>query len=735
MLAVLHLACAMDGEGATERRERCVIGAGAAGLQLGFFFEQAGRDYVILERAASAASFFQTYPRHRTLISINKRHTGHEEDRPKRTPEFDLRHDWNSLVNGPEDGGRSLLFTNYSRKLFPDAGDLVRYLQDFALAYKLRVRYEQEVTTVSREADGVRLRLTTAGGVSYSCAAVVAATGLHTPYVPGIRGIELAEGYDEMNVDPEGFEGQSVLILGNGNAAFETAANLMDHVNYVHLASKSAVRLTIETHYVGDVRLMGNRGAVLEGYQLKSLNGLLERKYDLMEDMISLQKDPITGRIRLRPTLNGSNAFHTFVYPLDRAYDRVLRCLGWEFDPSIFARDLLPAMMNHSDLAAGVQAGHASPAAALLPAEDAAEMAEAAGEEAPVAAAEEVEELLAGSLELKVGRKWRKRWVQLVARSAGGELRVHKKQPAEGSAPAPPELSVALNVMELAEAERALAAEEHCADHKNCAEFATKLGLKLGEGAKDCERNAKELYDKSPDVLMFELCPESCGKCPQRRFGVAEGTAAACHDGSKTGRGVCGEQRWLRAPNIPALRKWITGLQEVARRFGNAEAPLVPGGGAAEGAAARASASRKYPALTPGFESTNVPGLYFAGTLAHGQDWRQAAGGFIHGFRYTCKALHRVLEARLEGAAWPESAVLATPADVVEAVRRRVNEASSLYQMVGHMADVLVFPAAGLQPEQPLRMLQVLIIIGAIIYGDSDSYRVVVFFVLTPICR
>ena len=163
---------ATDGEGAAERRERCVIGAGAAGLQLGFFFEQAGRDYVILERAASAASFFQTYPRHRTLISINKRHTGHEEDRPKRTPEFDLRHDWNSLVNGPEDGGRSLLFTNYSRKLFPDAGDLVRYLQDFALAYKLRVRYEQEVTTVSREADGVRLRLTTDGGVSYSCAAV-----------------------------------------------------------------------------------------------------------------------------------------------------------------------------------------------------------------------------------------------------------------------------------------------------------------------------------------------------------------------------------------------------------------------------------------------------------------------------------------------------------------------------------------------------------------------------------
>ena len=62
-------------------------------------------------------------------------------------------------------------------------------------------------------------------------------------------------------------------------------------------ASKSSVRLTIETHYVGDVRLIGNRGAVLEGYQLKSLNGLLERKFDLMEDMIYLERDH-NGRIR-----------------------------------------------------------------------------------------------------------------------------------------------------------------------------------------------------------------------------------------------------------------------------------------------------------------------------------------------------------------------------------------------------------------------------------------------------
>ena len=27
-------------------------------------------------------------------------------------------------------------------------------------------------------------------------------------------------------------------------------------------------------------------------------------------------------------------------------------------------------------------------------------------------------------------------------------------------------------------------------------------------------------------------------------------------------------------------------------------------------------------------------GLYFAGCLSHGKDFKRAAGGFIHGFRY-----------------------------------------------------------------------------------------------------
>ena len=122
LLLLLGPASLGDGGGAApERHQYCVVGAGPAGLQLGFFLQQAQRDYVILERASGPGAFFRKYPVHRQLISINKRYTGHELDEPRRSAEFNLRHDWNSLVNDQAVGGKSLLFTNYSERYLPPA--------------------------------------------------------------------------------------------------------------------------------------------------------------------------------------------------------------------------------------------------------------------------------------------------------------------------------------------------------------------------------------------------------------------------------------------------------------------------------------------------------------------------------------------------------------------------------------------------------------------------------------
>ena len=73
-----------------------IVGAGPGGLQLGHYMHLAQRDYMIFERQVQPGSFFDRFPIHRTLISMNKRHTGRDN------AEFNRRHDWNSLLDQDE---------------------------------------------------------------------------------------------------------------------------------------------------------------------------------------------------------------------------------------------------------------------------------------------------------------------------------------------------------------------------------------------------------------------------------------------------------------------------------------------------------------------------------------------------------------------------------------------------------------------------------------------------------
>lgn len=101
------------------------------------------------------------------------------------------------------------------------------------------------------------------------------------------------------------------------------------------------------------------------------------------------------------------------------------------------------------------------------------------------------------------------------------------------------------------------------------------------------------------------------------------------------------------------------------------------------------------PALTPAYESVNVPDLYFAGTLMQERDYRKSTGGFIHGFRYAVRALTRILDERYHARSWPHRPVEPTPAALAEAVIRRVNVSSALWQQFGVIGDLLVLEPGG----------------------------------------
>jgi len=296
--------------------EYLLIGAGPAGLQLAYFLEQAGRDYLILEAGSAPGTFFGTFPRHRELISSNKRYTGSDD------PEFNLRMDWNSLLSHDP----ALRFTGYSQRYFPPADDLVRYLGDFAAAFRMRIQYGTRVTRITRNGC---FRATDERGSSYEAQRLIVATGVSSPYIPPIPGIETAELYNTVSVNPQDFVDQRVLIIGKGNSAFETANNLIETAAVIHVAGPNSIRMAWRTHFVGHLRAVNNN--FLDTYQLKSQNALLDGKVERIEH-------------------SGDSYMVTFSFARanevkrNLRYDRVIVCTGFRFDPSIFAEECKPEL-------------------------------------------------------------------------------------------------------------------------------------------------------------------------------------------------------------------------------------------------------------------------------------------------------------------------------------------------------------------------------------------------------
>ncbi len=303
------------------KTEYLVLGAGPAGLQLAYFLQRAGRDYVVLDASDHAGSFFSRYPRHRTLLSINKRATGRDD------PEFNLRHDWNSLVcDDPE-----LRVTELTEDYFPSADVLVEYLGAFAARYALPIHFERRVASVDRDAQGT-FHVDCEGGERYEAACVVVATGVGKPHIPEVPGIELATGYETMSVEPKDYWNKNVLILGKGNSAFETADSLIPTAAVVHMVSPTPVMLAWDTRFVGHVRAVNNN--FLDTYHLKSQNAIIDGH---IHEMCRTE----AGKIRVSfSSIHAANEIEQI------EYDEVLRCTGFRFDTSIFADSTRPALSD-----------------------------------------------------------------------------------------------------------------------------------------------------------------------------------------------------------------------------------------------------------------------------------------------------------------------------------------------------------------------------------------------------
>jgi putative flavoprotein involved in K+ transport len=188
------------------RREVVVVGAGQAGLAMGHYLAEQGRDFVVLESA----------------------------DRPAAT----WRDRWDSLV----------LFTPVRRDSlpgkpfpgdpdhYPTRDEVVAYLEDYAR--DLPVELNSRVTAVRQAVDGYVVEV--GGDRSYEADQVVIATGpFQVPFIPEASnrlGPDVVQMHSTEYRNPESLPGRHVLVVGGGNTGFQIAEELAASGREVHLA-------------------------------------------------------------------------------------------------------------------------------------------------------------------------------------------------------------------------------------------------------------------------------------------------------------------------------------------------------------------------------------------------------------------------------------------------------------------------------------------------------------------
>lgn len=440
------------GDDSTIFRRYAVVGAGPAGLQMAHYLQSANRSFAIIDGQGPAA-FFGRFPRFGTLISLNRRHpettnldfamrhdwnsllgdASHSAPASTRARE---PWEWPGSVTGLDADGMQLrdilntsqahLVREFSTELYPPSSVASEYMSSFARRrgwrHELptnppasqRAFFGWRVVRLSRAEDSdcpglaeelgarfaLRMQYAAHPGQPPSSLVLLArfaivATGLSKELVAPVHGnLTLMDSYVTAPKDPMAYSGQRVLVIGRGNAAFEVASTAMQSAASVHIMGRqrSRVRLSWETHYPGDVRMI--HAQLLETYLLKSGDGMLEgdasmlrlsrgqhggiaviakmteddddddlgpsdtlwddgsaeadepEEGSVLSEAVSLRKDgkvtwlPEVVSLPPSPGLDwrrcGVSCWSR------REYDRVVSCIGWSFDDSWIAESARP---------------------------------------------------------------------------------------------------------------------------------------------------------------------------------------------------------------------------------------------------------------------------------------------------------------------------------------------------------------------------------------------------------
>lgn len=309
--------------------ENIIVGAGPAALQLAYYFEKNKIDYIILERETSCASFFNKYPISNKLISLNKKYTGETNQ------DFNLRHDWNSLLNDEH-----FLFSELTDELYPEANYLYNYLNEFSKKFNIQIKFEENVKTINKlNMLDYMYEIITEKNV-YKCKKLIIASGLSKPFYPNNMTTpkdhhikhyaDLDKNEFIKNINQ--YKNKTVIIIGGGNSSYELA-NLLDKVCSTVLISGGKRKMSIVSHYVGDIRTVYL--PFLDSFYLKSLNGIdvIDKHNKYIISIVDDTSSEKHGKYCIK-TVSQKDMYHNTKKLL--FFDDIIFCTGWTFDTSIF---------------------------------------------------------------------------------------------------------------------------------------------------------------------------------------------------------------------------------------------------------------------------------------------------------------------------------------------------------------------------------------------------------------
>jgi putative flavoprotein involved in K+ transport len=191
---------------ANGRHDVIVVGGGQAGLAIGYFLTQQGRDFTILEAAAEPAAAW--------------------------------RRRWDSLrlfTSARYDALPGLAFPGYPDR-YPGRDEVVEYLTGYARHFDLPVQLDSPVRAIRRMGAAYLVEL---DDRAYEADQVVVATGpFQVPFVPAIAerlDPEVVQLHSTEYRSPDAIPDGPVLVVGGGNTGFQIAEELSGS-HEVHLS-------------------------------------------------------------------------------------------------------------------------------------------------------------------------------------------------------------------------------------------------------------------------------------------------------------------------------------------------------------------------------------------------------------------------------------------------------------------------------------------------------------------